>query len=227
MKHIEISRWVDLARGLGSKRDRAAVESHLASGCRTCRHTLRVLSEVIRIAGVEPQYEVPDQVVQDALEIFRRRLPESVFRLPHMLANLVFDSFDEPLPAGVRSYGTLTRQTLYHAAGYALDLKLENERGSEIVRLIGQVADRNDPCRSMADLPVMLVAGQEVLATSRSNSLGEFQFEYQPRRRLSLFVETVTARRRIEVPLGRLYAAGKEVNKPGNRSGRKFSKKEV
>ncbi len=203
------------------------MESHLASGCKTCRHTLRILREAADSARAEQQYEVPERVLHEAIRIFERRRPENIVRTPHILARLTFDSFDQPLPVGVRSYGRNTRQALYEAAGYSLDLKLENERGSATVRLVGQVADRNDPGRSMADTPVMLVAGQEVLASSRSNSLGEFQFEYQPRRRLSLFVEAATTRRRIEVPLGRLYDAGKEKSSPYRRAGRKSFKKEV
>jgi len=50
---------------------------------------------------------------------------------------------------------------------------------------------------------VPLVSGEQVLAQAVSNSLGEFQMEYAPTKRLRLYVPVRQAGKQIEVPLSR------------------------
>lgn len=56
----------------------------------------------------------------------------------------------------------------------------------------------------MAEVPVLLVSGKEILAQSVSNSLGEFHLEYSPTKHLRLYVPVSQAGKRIEVPLNQL-----------------------
>jgi hypothetical protein len=99
---------------------------------------------------------------------------------------LVFDSFREPLPAGVRSQHRVSRQTLYEAGDYAVDLRQEHERGGARVTMVGQVASRKEPGRALAGVAVVLSSGSSVLAKTVSNEFGEFQMEYPPARDLRL-----------------------------------------
>lgn len=195
MKHFKTSQWADLVRGLASERDRVAMEHHLSSGCESCRGIMNLLRNVKNAADTEATYNVPEYALRTVKEIFALQRPESVYILPHVAARLTYDSFQGPLPAGVRSRCRLSRQALYEAGFYSLDLRLEHEQGAAAVTLVGQIAAHAVPDKSMANLPVWLVSGGKIVASTLSNSLGEFQFEYHPGRHLRLYVETEAARK--------------------------------
>ena len=120
-----------------------------------------------------------------------------------MPARLLYDSFREPLPAGLRTQQRLSRQYLYQAGDYSLDVRLENERGSPRVALVGQIQNRKQPGKRLGSVPVQLLSGKQVLAQATSNSLGEFQMEYEPSKHLWLYVPVRQAGKQIEVPLSR------------------------
>jgi hypothetical protein len=86
----------------------------------------------------------------------------------------------------VRSQQRVSRQTLYEAGEYTVDLRQEHERGGARVTVVGQLASRKEPGRSLAGLPVVLSSGKTVLAKAVSNRFGEFQMEYAPARNLRL-----------------------------------------
>jgi len=50
-------------------------------------------------------------------------------------------------------------------------------------------------------VPALLFSGKQVVGQAVSNSLGEFQMEYAPTKRLRLYVPVRQAGKRIELPL--------------------------
>ncbi len=227
MRHFIASQWADLVRGVASERDRIAMEYHLSSGCESCLRIVNLLRNVKDVAEAEAKYNVPEYAVRTAKEIFALQRPERVYILPNVVARLIYDSFQEPLPAGVRSHCRLTRQALYEAGSYSLDLRLEHEQGAAAVTLVGQIADRAGPDKAMANLPVLLVSGRKIVANTLSNPLGEFQFEYHPARHLRLYIETESARNRIEVPLNQLDAKVPGDGGPGSKATVKKPRKKL
>ena len=117
------------------------------------------------------------------------------------LARLVFDSFREPVMAGVRSQQRIARQALYEAGDYSIDLRMEKDRGTRTVVLVGQIANRVKPEERLAEIPIVLMSGREVVGRAQSNEFGEFQMEYAPRQPLSLFVPMDGSGQEIEVRL--------------------------
>src|SRR5712691_12861130 len=188
-------------RALGGEAQRAAIQAHLASGCRKCRHTTDLLHKVVAAARNDSQVHVPDYALRCARAIFLLQQPEKVQILPRIPARLLYDSFREPLPAGVRTQQRLSRQALYQAGDYTLALRLENERGSSRVALVGQIENCNHPEKRVSNVPVLLVSGKQILAQVVSNSLGEFQMEYMPSKHLRLYVPLRQADKRIEGPI--------------------------
>ncbi len=202
MKHFEAGQWADLVRGVAGDRERVEMEAHLASGCRICRRTAEILRDVAAMASAEGRYQLPEYAVHNARAVFVLQRPERVHLFPRIVAHLVYDSFREPLPAGVRARHRLTRHALYEAADYSLDLRLEHQTGKSVVNLVGQIANKKDPGRAPDRLPVFLMSGKEIVARTLSNSFGEFQMEYQPRQHLGLFVQpNPGARSHIEIAL--------------------------
>ena len=119
----------------------------------------------------------------------------------------------KPLPAGLRTQQRLSRQTLYQAGDYSLDLRLENERGTSRVALVGQIQNRKQPGKRLGSVPVLLVSGKKILAHAVSNSLGEFQMEYAPQKHQRLYVPVHRSGKRVRVFLNKLRTEKTAVGK--------------
>lgn len=199
MRHFPLAQWTDFVRGLLPEADRRAMRDH-ASGCAGCRRTRDLLGRVWTIGRADGRYEAPAYAIRCARAISSLRQPESVQLLPKVLARLVYDSFREPQPAGVRGRQRLSRQALYEAGEYSLDLRLESGTDGRVA-LIGQIASRRNPARSMKNVPVLLLEDKEIVASSVSNEFGEFHMGYSPRGHLRLYVP-VQDGKSIQVALG-------------------------
>jgi hypothetical protein len=204
LTHYDQARWVDFVRGLIAGSERHAMQAHLDSGCRRCHPVVQRFRTLAEVTSGDSKWEAPEGVVQTAKAFFALQRPEKVHILPRVLARLVFDSFRDPLPAGVRMQHRLSRQALYEAGRYSVDVRLEHEKGSRRVTLLGQIGDREQPGQGLADVPVWLVSGKRVLARALSNTFGEFQMDYEPARRLRLYVPVEQRGKHIEVRLGGL-----------------------
>ena len=225
MKHFDIAKWTEFVRDSVGEAERAAMQAHLASGCRKCRQTAELLRKVAAAARRHSQVQVPDYALRCARAIFLLQQPEKVQILPRIAARLLYDSFREPLPAGVRTQQRLSRQALYQAEHYWLDLRLENESGTSRVTLVGQIQNGKQPGKRLGGVPILLISGKQIVGRAVSNSLGEFQMEYAPAKRLRLYVPMRWAGKRIELPLN--YYAGERQESErkarkgsGRRSGR-------
>ena len=205
MNHFDISEWTDFARGCTADPERDAMGAHLASGCRRCRATLQLVQRVVASTRDDHSYEPPADVVRcaKAISTLLQRPRPSVAQL---VARLVYDSFLEPLPAGMRAEDRVSRHTLYEAGDFFLDLRLEQERESPFVTLVGQLTNRTDPDSSLAVAPVLLISQKEVIAHAVYNRFGEFQMDYPPARHLRLCVALDPPGKRIELSLNRLVA---------------------
>lgn len=201
MKHFDTTDWTDYVRNVGDATRREEMAQHL-TGCAKCQTTVNLLSKLVTVAGADTP-KVPDYLVRNAKALFSLRKPEKA-TLTTTVAKLVFDSFRDPLAAGVRGQQRVTRQAMYEAGTYCVDLRMEHERGGAMVTLIGQVADRSNPARGVGGAPVMLMAGQDVVARASCNQFGEFQFEYERNQQVRLHVPVAEGDRWIEVRLQEL-----------------------
>ena len=214
MNHFDISKWADFVRGLIEGSAQVAMKRHLASGCRKCRHTADLLRKLVTAARKDSQVQVADYAVRCARVFFLLQQPEKVQILPRIPTQLLYDSFREPLPAGLRTQQRLSRQYLYQAGDYSLDLRLENERGTSRVALVGQIQNRKQAGKRLGGgVPVLLVSGKKILARAVSNSLGEFQMEYAPQKHQRLYVPVHRSGKRVRVFLNKLRTEKTAVGK--------------
>jgi|SRR5205807_1706439 len=214
MKHFDISKWADFVRGLIEESAQVAMKRHLASGCRKCRRITDLLHKVEAATRSDSQIHVPEYAVRCARVFFLLQQPEKVQILPSIPTQLVYDSFREPLPAGLRTQQRLSRQTLYQACDYSLDLRLENERGSSRVALVGQIQNLKQAGKRLrGGVPVLLVSGKKILAHVVSNSLGEFQIEYAPTKHQRLYVPVHQLGKHVRVFLNKLRTEKTAVGK--------------
>lgn len=207
MNHFDISNWTDFARGCAADPDRVAMAAHLASGCRRCGATVSLMQRVVVSTRADQDYEPPADVVRCVKAISALQRPRSTSVAARLVARLVFDSFRNPLPAGMRAEDRVSRHTLYEAGDFFLDLRLEQEQESSFATLVGQLTNRSDPDSALAGAPVLLMTGKDIVAHAVYNRFGEFQMDYPPARHLRLCIALAPPDKRIEVSLDRLAAS--------------------
>jgi len=203
MKHFDLTNWTDFARGCATEPDRAGMDAHLASGCRRCHATLELMQRVVASTRGDDLYEPPADIVRcvKAIGAMHRPRPSAA----RLIGRLIYDSLSEPLPAGMRAEDRVSRHTLYEAGEFHLDLRLEQEKGSPFVTLVGQLTNRENPDTSLPAAPVLLMAQKDtIIAHAVYNRFGEFQMDYPPARHLRLCVALDPPGKRIELSLNRL-----------------------
>src|SRR5262249_3198952 len=144
MKCPSFERLIDYLDSRLSDAESAVVAGHLADNCADCTENSNWYRHVRSVAAADDMVEPPMWVTRRAFKIpttqQRRSLASSVGQI---IASLVFDSFQRPALAGVRSTETANRQLLYRAGDYSLDLQIAfAESGSG--NLIGQVLKEGD-----------------------------------------------------------------------------------
>jgi hypothetical protein len=195
--HYATHRWSDFVRGMTSKAITARMNEHLSTGCRKCNQVANLMRK-LAITASKPELEVPSSVVHNAKAIFN--IPTKRNVISTIVARLVFDSFLEPLPAGVRSRTQMFRQAMYEAGDVLIDLRMQSHSGGTCT-ITGQVADKTAPMRPARGIALHLVAAGDRRAV-QPNRFGEFQTKYHTGQNVSL--EINAAGRSIQVPLSNL-----------------------
>ncbi|HJU44443.1 MAG TPA: hypothetical protein VJ691_16570 [Vicinamibacterales bacterium] len=198
MQHFSDADWADFVRGI-SIPDEAEMKAHLGA-CPECGELVSALHQVAEVYLRDAVATPPDHVLHPARAIFEMWTPDRVRLFSPSTARLVFDSFASPALAGIRSGQPMYRQLLYESDPYAIDLRLDGQRGEHRVLLTGQVASA-DPQRAVGGVRVILTAdgGRRVVEEIHTNDAGEFHLEYEPAPHLHLRVE-VDSRPHIELP---------------------------
>ncbi|HKW31432.1 MAG TPA: hypothetical protein VJN92_00395 [Candidatus Acidoferrum sp.] len=105
------------------------------------------------------------------------------------VARLVLDTFLQPLPAGIRHLQTDTRQLVYEAPALTADISFERSPNSPRITLLGQVLRAKDAQIPLNGVSVVLKSRKGPLSVKMTNEDGEFSFEFQDERSVSLEIE--------------------------------------
>jgi len=183
---------------------RRRTDRHIASGCARCEGLISLFRRVSEIARMDARWEPPAEALDKARDIFaiRPRQLERPFR--KLVARLVFDSFREPLPVGMRSAQSVSRHVLYRADQYYVDLRLDATPGTRRVSVAGQVVRRGADKTLPGTVSVLLLDQRTVLADAPVNAFGEFNFDYDNQARLKLRVLLNSGQAGLDLPLARL-----------------------
>ena len=155
------------------------MEKHLQDGCKRCAKTVSRWQRMRQWAAAEAGYQPP----QEAVRIVKAAFAGSewaVERKPaSSLVEVLFDSFLQPALEGVRSAGSGTRQMLYRADPFQINLQIEVQRGERSVVITGQLLGLHHPETVGRDVRLMLsnLRGRVVQATT--NQFGEFHAEIE------------------------------------------------
>ncbi len=189
MTHAEPGELVDLAREILPPNDEARVRRHLEA-CAGCRRSFERLSLVVQVA--RHSSTLPDDVVRRvrALAAGAQRAPSAPLR-----ARLIFDSFLQPLPSGVRGE-TPARHLVFRAGDWSVDIRLGSGVGA--TGLIGQLASiaSSEPCHGIA---VVTRSEELVVGRALTGPWGEFTLDCDVLRPFTL--EILVAALPIEIDL--------------------------
>jgi hypothetical protein len=189
-EHFREEDWLDFARDVGDRERRALVARHLEMGCPECEETLRLWAAVLTVADQAAEAGLPNSVLQRMKDRFPLHRPPKLGEKIAAGAALVFDSFRQPLLAGMRaSSGAMARQLLYKAGRYTIKLQVEAGMGQAKVSIVGQILDEQDPTGGLRDIAVLALKGSKTLDRTITNQLGEFHLEPGATDRLQLSVD--------------------------------------
>jgi len=113
--------------------------------------------------------------------------PESKGTLRKIIAALVFDTYDQPMLAGVRRVGVPPRQLLFRAGDVDVDVKIESMEANDRITLVGQVL--SSTAKFFDNTPVKLESHGIVRYRTRTNVVGEFSFDEVPKDTYHLSVD--------------------------------------
>lgn len=162
------------------------------------RRVLLITGEHIdaQVSDLINRYSLPcvprDRLFQElwgSLESLLR--PSSLLRRVMQAARLVFDSFLQPLPDGIRisQPQVPARRLVYEAGGLMADLWIEPKTDSRRTTLVGQLVDSAKPDRRLDRIPIVLSGQKGPIAFATTNEFGEFHFDFDFEPMLTLEME--------------------------------------
>ncbi|HEY6388596.1 MAG TPA: hypothetical protein VIX91_23195 [Candidatus Acidoferrum sp.] len=177
MKHFTTEEWVDFVNHVITSSQREAMQKHLATGCKGCKETVSLWQRVSKTAAAEASYQPSAETVRLAKAAFATTGAALPQKESQGLIEVLFDSLLQPAVAGARSIVIGTRQMLYRADPYQIDIQIEPKPGSNRLVITGQLLDLGHPGVIGRDIQVTLSnrRGNTVLAAT--NQFGEFSGE--------------------------------------------------
>jgi hypothetical protein len=204
MEHFSERPWADFVRGIGGREISTDIRTHLAADCSKCKSALDAWSRVRTLASEEGAYAPPEDLVRLVKLGFDSKLGhQSRAWIPAnwTVANLVFDSFAQPLPAGVRSATMSAWQVVYEAEALTVDLRFGHRAQSKTIHLVGQVFDKRAVRVWQTNATIELsTEHDQLVATTAVNAMGEFHIEFKPQDHLWLSVKAA-GRNTVRIPL--------------------------
>ena len=201
MQHFSEQAWADFVRGIGESETKANIEAHLTRGCSDCKATSDVWRRVQTMVSNQQTYTPPGSAVRMVKHEFAAASKQEQMSV---LANLLFDTFNQPLAAGIRSGAAVARQLVYEAEGLTVDLRLDSQPHAGKVLVVGQVLDKRHPRVSPSGVSIALWTqnGQPFLQVGPNES-GEFHLEFDTQDDVRLLID-VAGRKTIRIPLAHL-----------------------
>jgi len=177
MKHFTTEEWLDFVNQAVSSRESVEMEKHLKEGCKRCQATVSLWQRVQKSAVAERNYQPPADTVRVVKAAFAAAGLKGQRKESRSRISILFDSFLQPVVEGARSAATDSRQMLYRADPFQIDVQIEAKPGTNDLMVTGQLLDLTNPGIAGQDINVTLsnLRGHVVHAVSNKN--GEFACE--------------------------------------------------
>src|SRR5438094_8561868 len=175
MRHVTIENLINYMDGQPTDVEKSTLEGHLVTcaECSQLKQEFQILTTRLR---EDSSFEPPAELVQWGVSLFQPVMqPESKGTIRKIIASLVFDTFEQPLTAGVRRVGAPPRQLLFRAGDVDVDVKIESMEANNRITLVGQVLSSN--AKFFDNTPVKLEYHGIVRYRTRTNVVGDVSFE--------------------------------------------------
>jgi hypothetical protein len=179
MKHFSAEEWVDFVNQIVTIGQKAAMQKHLATGCNRCMETVSLWQKISKTASAEANYQPPTDAVRLAKAAFATAGMAKREQKSQGLIEVLFDSLLQPALAGARSVVIGTRQMLYRADPYQIDIQIEPKPGSNRLVITGQLLDLSNPGVIGRDIRVTLSNHRGHSIVAATNQFGEFTGEIE------------------------------------------------
>lgn len=201
MKRFKFEHWVDFVRGVAPAGQADAMADALARGDAASQRLHELARSVADAAPWVSGPDAPRDVVQRAVSIFTPTSVESALLFPSLAASLLFDSRWSMQTAGLRAQAAAHREVVHQAGDFRIQLRMEQETGTEVLALVGQVVPSAEPLTAVANRPVLVFQKDKLVARTLSSVQGEFQMEFLGRQPLRLVLTLGAPDRRVELDL--------------------------
>jgi hypothetical protein len=189
MRHVNAENLMEYMDGQATSEAKVTIESHL-SQCSDCLQLKQELGQFVLQLQQDATFEPPAELVQWGMSLFQPMLqPKQTIggKIRKFVASLVFDTFDEPMLAGVRRVGAPPRQLLFRAGDVDVDVKIESMEANDRISLVGQVLSNTE--KFFDNTPVKLESHGTVRYKTMTNFVGEFAFDEVPKDTYHLSVD--------------------------------------
>jgi len=186
MLHVSAENLMNYMDGHISDVEKSTMETHLLS-CKNCAELGQELRVLVSRLREDSSFEPPAELVEWGINLFQPVMQPAVGGLRKIIASLVFDTFDEPMLAGVRRVGAPPRQLLFRAGDVDVDVKIESMEANDRITLVGQVL--SSAAKFFDNTPVKLESHGIVRYRTRTNVVGEFSFDEVPKDTYHLSVD--------------------------------------
>ena len=187
MRHVTVENLINYIEGQPTDVEKSTLESHLVT-CSECTELKQEFHALMTQLREDSSFEPPVEAVQWGISLFQPIMqPESRGTIRKLIASLVFDTFDQPMLAGVRRVGAPPRQLLFRAGDVDVDVKIESMEANDRITLVGQVL--SSATKFFDNTPVKLESHGIVRYRTRTNVVGEFSFDEVPKDTYHLSVD--------------------------------------
>jgi hypothetical protein len=187
MSHLKVENIVTYIEGRASTVETLTAKEHLST-CSECSELRQELQGLVTQLREDSSFEPPTELVQWGVSLFQPVIqPETGGKLRKIIASLIFDTYDQPMLAGVRRVGVPPRQLLFRAGDVDVDVKIESMEANDRITLVGQVLSSDT--KFFDNTPVKLESHGMVRYRTRTNVVGEFSFDEVPKDTYHLSVD--------------------------------------
>jgi hypothetical protein len=182
--HMTTEIALDFAEG---RLEPAQVEfwkKHLST-CSTCTQDLAEWQKLRTSLKRSHLESAPRTDMQRASNIFPT-VDTAVVELRHVLASIIFDSFQQPAFAGARGAAAAARQLVFRAEEFDIHIKIWGEQNHR--QLLGQMLSRSGSEFS-GEAQFHLLRNGERLDSTSMHDMGEFHFMDIPEGDLNLQID--------------------------------------
>jgi len=188
MRHVTVDNLIDYIEDQASDVEKSTLENHLTN-CSECEELKQEFQVMIARLREDASFEPPAELLQWGIKLFQpvAQPKGAASGLRKFIASLVFDTYDQPMMAGVRRVGAPPRQLLFRAGDVDVDVKIESMEANDRITLVGQVLSSN--AKFFDNTPVKLESHGIVRYRTRTNVVGEFSFDEVPKDTYHLSVD--------------------------------------